>query len=382
MAAAVLFPRYDHPAVEESYASWQSEMLLRRGVAEFYHYDQDETAKHAVRELEAKHVLVITDPLLLPAPQLGERLAALIAGDVFAAIPSSSQSANETQRMTLPPYLTLRELEIETTNLQKGTTPPERLTWDGSDPGVFLCRVADLESIEAPLRSVLTGKPVILSRTDFVHRWPPLRGDSRLDLLDRIDPGAKSILEFGCGEGSLGEALKKRQKCRVVGIEIDRDAAARAKKRMDDVYCGDAREIVELIHEEFEWIVGGDIVEHLNEPWSFLSDLRRISKPDGHLLLSIPNVANASIVADLLRGRFDYVYMGLACVGHLRFFTRRSIEDMIAIAGWDIEKIEPHELTVTSGRDTLIAQLEAARVPFSKDDLLPTGYYVTARNRK
>ena len=45
--------------------------------------------------------------------------------------------------------------------------------------------------------------------------------------------------------------------------------------------------------------------------------------------------------ADLLHGRFDYVYMGLTCVGHLRFFTRRSIEDMLAIAGWTVVSIEP-----------------------------------------
>ena len=100
-----------------------------------------------------------------------------------------------------------------------------------------------------------------------------------------------------------------------------------ARKRIDDVYCGDAREIVALIREKFDWIIGGDIVEHLDEPWSFLSELRRVAKPGGHLLLSIPNIAHAALIADLLRGRFDYVYMGLTCVGHLRFFTRRTIED-------------------------------------------------------
>ncbi|HSP15776.1 MAG TPA: class I SAM-dependent methyltransferase [Thermoanaerobaculia bacterium] len=382
MAAAVLFPRYDHPAVEESYASWQSEMLLRRGASEFYHYDFDEAARHAVRDIEAKHVLVVTDPLLIPSPRLAERLEEILPEGLFAAIPSSSQSANEKQRLTLPSYMTLRELEMETAALQKSGVPPERFRWDGSNPGAYLCRVADLAAIQTPLRDVLNGREVILSRSDFIHRWPPLRGDSRADLLERIAIDAKSILEFGCGEGSLGEALKKRQKCRVVGIELDRDAAARARKKIDDVYCGDALEIVGLIHEEFDWIVGGDFVEHLTEPWSFLSDLRRISKPAGRLLLSIPNIANASIVADLLRGRFDYVYMGLTCVGHLRFFTRRSIEDMLAIAGWDVEKIEPQLLTVTSERDALIAQLESAGVPFSKDELLPTGYYVTARNRR
>ena len=380
MPVAVLFPRYDHPAIEERYASWQAEMLLRRASSEYHHYDHDETAKHAVHAIEAKYVLVVTDPLLLASPNLGDRLAAILeSSDAFAAIPSTSQSAFEKQRMPLPSYMTLRELEIETAKLRGGDA--ERVRWDASDPGAFLCATASLASITDPLRRVLAGRDVVISRGDFIHRWPALRGDVRQDLLERIPADAKAILEIGCGEGALGAALKQRQKCRVVGIELDRDAAAKARKRLDDVFQGDVIEIVALIHQEFDWIVGGDIVEHLTEPWPFLSDLRRISTPGGRLLLSIPNIANASIVADLLSGRFDYVYMGLTCAGHLRFFTRRSIEDMLAIAGWTVESIEPQQLTVTAEHDALIARLEAAGIPFSKEDLVPTGFYVTARMR-
>ena len=42
---AILFPRFDHPAIEERYASWQSQMLLKReeGV-EFVLYDPQEPA--------------------------------------------------------------------------------------------------------------------------------------------------------------------------------------------------------------------------------------------------------------------------------------------------------------------------------------------------
>ncbi|HUP46593.1 MAG TPA: methyltransferase domain-containing protein, partial [Thermoanaerobaculia bacterium] len=132
--------------------------------------------------------------------------------------------------------------------------------------------------------------------------------------------------------------------------------------------------------EQFEWIIGGDIVEHLVDPWSFLTQLRRISTPSGHLLLSLPNLASASIIGDLLAGRFDYVYMGLACVGHLRFFTRRSIEEMLAIAGWTPVEIVPQQLEVTPQAATLMNRLESGGVPYSREDLAAPGYYVIARN--
>lgn len=383
MPVAILFPTYDHPAIEERYASWQAETLLRREAAELHHYACDEPARHAVLDVGSPHVLVVTDPLLLPSPRLPERLAAILDGsNAFAAMPSSTKGAVPAQRVTLPPYMTLREFELETARLQQSDAGIERVTWDGADPGAFLCRTADLSGLKMTMLEALKGRDVVISQSDFIHQWAPLRGDSRQDLLDRIGKDAKNVLEFGCGEGALGAALKQRQKVRVVGIELDRHAATVAKKRLDDVYQGDALEIVDILHEQFDWIVGGDIVEHLAEPWTFLAGLRRLARDDGRLLLSIPNIANASIIADLLEGRFDYVYMGLTCAGHLRFFTRRSIEEMLSIAGWEIDSIEAQELTVTHERDAAIARLESGGVPFSKSDLLPSGYYVTARKRR
>jgi len=380
----LLFPRFDHPAIEERYASWQSQMLLRRDVdVELCFYDPEEPASYAAGELESDHVLVVTDPILVPPPKLALRLREVLVQTpgTAAALPSSNEAENAAQRRTAPAaYLTLRELQQMTSDLQHGPLDTVTLKWDKSDPAAYLCRTAMLSDVDDPPRRALAGRQVVISRTDYAHRWSSLRGQTRNDLLARIGADAKSVLEFGCGEAPLGAALKARQRCRVVGIEIDPRAAAIARKRIDDVYCGDARAIVGLMREQFDWIIGGDIVEHLDEPWSFLSDLRRVSAPGGRLLLSIPNIANAAVVADLLHGRFDYVYMGLTCVGHLRFFTRRTIEEMLTIAGWSVVEIAPQETIATRGGDELLNALGASRMSYSKDDLTPAGYYVIARN--
>src|SRR5437588_7034742 len=358
-------------------------MLLRAGGdVEFAVYEAEEPASFAAAGLESDHVLVVTDPLLLTPAKLVTRLRELLVhtSSVVAALPVSNEAENPIQRRAAAPYLTLRELQQVTAELQSRGADGEVMKWDGADPAAYLCRTAWLETIDDPPRHALVGREVVLSPADYVHRWSSLRGQTRTDLLARIAPDAKSILEFGCGEAPLGAALKQRQKCRVVGIEIDPRAAAVARKRIDDVYCGDAREIVALIREKFDWIIGGDIVEHIDEPWSFLSDLRKVAAPGGRLLLSIPNIAHAAVVSDLIRGRFDYVYMGLTCVGHLRFFTRRTIEEMLSIAGWEVVSIEPQDVTATPGRDELLRMLDQARVPYSKNDVLPAGYYVQARN--
>ena len=384
MPIAVLYPRYDHPAIEERYASWQTQMLLRRGaeVSRIIFYEPKEHAEDVAADVEEPVVLVVTDPLLLPSSRLAVRLAAALeSSGAPAVLPVTNAAVHEKQlRQASPVYLTLRELQATMEAIESEPPAIDQVTWDQSNPGAFLCRTELLDTIKAPLRDALAGREVAISRTDYVHRWSSLRGQVRYDLLERISTDAKSILEFGCGEAPLGAALKQRQKCRVVGIELDADAAAVAQKRIDAVYRGDVREIVSIMDEQFDWIIGGDIVEHLDEPWSFLDDLRHVAKPGGHLLLSIPNLANASLVNDLLHGRFDYVYMGLTCVGHLRFFTKQSLADMLTIAGWTVVAIEPQDAVVTPAREELLAALDRAGLPYSRGDVTPTGYYVIARN--
>ena len=374
VSVSILYPRYDHPAVEERFASWQTQMLLRASGAELLFHDE-------WRDVDTEYVLVVTDPLLLSSRNLPQRLEALI-GDAEAAVPVTNEPADERQRAgERPPYITLRELQTVFETVEQSAVRTERITWSDADPGVFCCRTALLDTVKGPLPSAIANRSVVVCHNDYVHRWSSMRGQARADLLDRIPPTATSLLEFGCGEAPLGAAIKARQKCRVVGVELDPRAAAVARKRIDAIYQGDVREIVSLIHERFDWIVGGDIVEHLDEPWSFLGELKRISKPGGHLLLSLPNLANVSVVNDLLRGRFDYVYMGLTCAGHLRFFTRRSIEDMLDIAGWEVDSIESQPVILTPAAEELLAKLQAAGVEYSRDDLLAPGYYVTAVNR-
>jgi SAM-dependent methyltransferase len=378
---SILYPRYDHPAVEERYASWQAQMLLRRSGAGLTFYDTNEPARNAIEEIETEDVLVITDPLLLSSPNLPHNLSSLL-GEVEIALPVSNESADERQRAAARiPYMTLRELQTNFAAFEGSEPRVERVSWSDADPGAFACRTSLLANVKTPLRNAVASRSAAISHNDYIHRWSSMRGQTRTDLLDRISPTARSVLEFGCGEAPLGAAIKARQKCRVVGVELDPRAAAIARKRIDDVYQGDVREIVSLIHERFDWIVGGDIVEHLDEPWSFLAELRRISAPGGRLLLSLPNLANVSVVNDLLQGRFDYVYMGLTCAGHLRFFTRRSIEEMLDIAGWSVESIETEPVILTPAAEALLARLQTAGVEFSRDDLLSPGYYVTAVNR-
>ena len=152
-------------------------------------------------------------------------------------------------------------------------------------------------------------------------------------------PPATRVLEFGCATGYMTEVLKNRLGCTVVGIEIDRDAAAQAEQYAERVIVGDAETIdyaAELAGEEFDVVLFADVLEHLKEPADVLRRVRPFVAENGVVVASIPNIAHASVRLALLGGEFRYREWGLLDDTHLRFFTRASIQDLFEETGYAV----------------------------------------------
>jgi SAM-dependent methyltransferase len=140
------------------------------------------------------------------------------------------------------------------------------------------------------------------------------------------------ILDVGCADGSLGEMIRLNKKPdAVVGIEPVEAVAARAKGKLDAVHVGEAGAVLPLIEgSSFDWIILADSLEHMADPWKTVSEIKRILKPAGRLALSVPNVRNLNVILALLvRGQWHYDPSGILDKGHLRFFTRASVQNLL-----------------------------------------------------
>jgi 2-polyprenyl-3-methyl-5-hydroxy-6-metoxy-1,4-benzoquinol methylase len=163
----------------------------------------------------------------------------------------------------------------------------------------------------------------------------------RPELVALVPLEAQAVLDVGCGAGRLGETLKGRQPVAVTGIEAETRAAQIAEGRLDRVFCGDVEEM-ELPFEpaSFDVVLCGDVLEHLREPETVLRRIRPWLKPGGQLVASIPNVRHYSVIHSLLAGNWTYQAAGLLDRTHLHFFTRRSIEELFAQAGYRIHRMQ------------------------------------------
>jgi GT2 family glycosyltransferase/tetratricopeptide (TPR) repeat protein/2-polyprenyl-3-methyl-5-hydroxy-6-metoxy-1,4-benzoquinol methylase len=178
-------------------------------------------------------------------------------------------------------------------------------------------------------RPPVSGWPARSHGSDYLH-WP------RPDLLRLVPREAGRVLDVGCAAGVFGETLKKRQACEVVGIESDPRAAAEARTRLDEVLEADVEALPLSDLGQFDAIICGDVLEHLRDPGAVLTRLRGILSPDGVLIASLPNVRHMDVVAGLVEGNWTYAPAGQLDVSHLRFFTRRSAEQLLEEAGFQV----------------------------------------------
>jgi len=128
----------------------------------------------------------------------------------------------------------------------------------------------------------------------------------------------------------------------VIGIENDPRAARIAAGRLDRVLTADALKGLEALGREdarFDAFLFADILEHLEDPVRALCLARRLAEPGARLVASVPNVGHLSLVRDLVAGRFDLVPAGLADAGHLRWFSRDFLREVLEEAGWRVEDI-------------------------------------------
>jgi len=165
---------------------------------------------------------------------------------------------------------------------------------------------------------------------------PEAANDARAKIIRMAGEG-KRVLELGCHAGDVSRELVKRG-ARVWGVELDRDAAALAEESCEKVIVADLDELdpkAAFGDERFDLVVIGDVLEHLADPLKILKDARGLLAPGGAVLVSVPNIAHVSVRIKLLAGAFPYDPSGILDRTHRRFFTRPSLEKLLAEAGLD-----------------------------------------------
>ena len=166
-----------------------------------------------------------------------------------------------------------------------------------------------------------------------------------------------NVLEIGCDcGGTLFEFKKHFKKAELYGVDINENslkiAAEFANVKVKNIEDKDIDFGV-----EFDYIIFGDVLEHLRDPLGTLLYCKTLLKKDGRLAASIPNLMNISVIKRLLNGDFTYSDVGLLDRTHIHLFTYNEILKMfIKEAGYTLKGMSMN-VDVSGEDDPLIEKL-------------------------
>jgi 2-polyprenyl-3-methyl-5-hydroxy-6-metoxy-1,4-benzoquinol methylase len=154
------------------------------------------------------------------------------------------------------------------------------------------------------------------------------------------------VLDVGCFDGRFASRVTA-QGHDVVGL--DKVEYAGVADVLSQFIETDLNEpLPSGLPDDFDVIVAADVLEHVAEPNQLLSALRDHLAPGGEILVSIPSISHWYPRGRIMAGRFDYDQRGPLDRGHLRFFTRRTMERMFAECGLNIVEWQPVGAPITS----------------------------------
>jgi SAM-dependent methyltransferase len=173
-----------------------------------------------------------------------------------------------------------------------------------------------------------------------------------LRLLSRTRP--ETVLDVGCGDGSIAVSIKESTGARVLGVDVSAASVAAAiDQGVEGLVCEVGIDPLPIADGSIDLVYMGEVIEHLLDPDAALDDVHRVLAARGYLLMSTPNLAcllNRIALAmgaqpfftevstrRVLGRHFAAFGQGAEPVGHLRIATLGSLRELLDLHGFVVE---------------------------------------------
>lgn len=140
----------------------------------------------------------------------------------------------------------------------------------------------------------------------------------------------RSLLDIGCGRGERTVRVAKYfgiSSSRVLGIEYNEEALKSCKNYIHVLKLDLETGWLPCRDNSFDLVVCNQVLEHLKKYKKVIEEIIRVTKPDGYILIGIPNLAH-------LINRF-YLLFGIQpmCIhlngSHVRGFTHKDFKKLL-----------------------------------------------------
>jgi len=136
-----------------------------------------------------------------------------------------------------------------------------------------------------------------------------------------------SILDYGCSEGAMFEALKRAGfNGALYGVEPNPEFAEYAAANNSVV----VHDSIEVFLERVDLIIVNHVFEHLTNPIKFLISIKKNLNPNGFLYIDVPDVDRYTSINDFH-------------IAHVAHYSQRTLTAVLFKSGFDLISLQPHE---------------------------------------
>ena len=146
----------------------------------------------------------------------------------------------------------------------------------------------------------------------------------------------KVVTDIGCGAGSFLDSIRGYA-LNTVAIEPSKNfqGVLSRKQHVSFPYTADA---LKYLRSEVDIAVSFSVIEHIEEPISFLSEIKALLKPGGRLFLSTPN-SEDSLLEAIPQEYGSFFYRKV----HLWYFNAHALSYLLKKVGFNEIKISFHQ---------------------------------------
>lgn len=160
--------------------------------------------------------------------------------------------------------------------------------------------------------------------------------------LARLIPNGSKVLDIGCKDGSFAEYVDTS--CHYFGVDISNTMLEIAsKKGVTVVNANITKDKMPFEDKSFDVIIMAEILEHLDSHITALKEVHRLLKPDGKLIITVPNPEGLKKELDSVFGikkRLKKQVQG----EHICAFGMRELLNLLVLCDFFVlrlEKINP-----------------------------------------
>src|SRR5690606_38472411 len=145
-----------------------------------------------------------------------------------------------------------------------------------------------------------------------------------------------NIIDVGCGDGGFISFCAKRG-AEVTIVDINQESLSRVEQRLKEsnakavhAYVSNANPLP-LPNEIYDRVISTEVIEHVDNPQAFMSEIARIGKPGALYLLSVPDSSSENIQKKVAPD----IYFEKP--NHIHIFSRDDFKSLVENAGLIIE---------------------------------------------